>query len=175
MRLEPLSICGLRGIMVVLICQMGVAHVPVRNSAKAVVLHENKILVNKCISRFGDYYALPGGGQRPGEMLTETVKRELLEETGYAVTPLRLSGIYERISEGRVEGLCHKIYFIFLCKLTNSVCRRPTEQDHFQVGMEWLDVKDVPTANLFPRAIRDNISGLIGYGETIYIGSEKER
>ena len=147
----------------------------VRNSAKAIVLHEGKILVNRCISRFGDYYALPGGGQRAGEMLTETVKRELLEETGYSVTPIRLSGIYERISEGRDDGLCHKIYFIFLCKLDTNLHRRPTEQDRFQVGMEWIDLKDVRTKNLFPRAIRDNISGLIGYGETIFIGSEKER
>lgn len=147
----------------------------VRNSAKAIVLHDGKILVNKCISRFGDYYALPGGGQRAGETLAEAVKRELLEETGYAVTPLRLSGVYERISEGRDEGLCHKIYFIFLCKLSTNVRRRPTEQDHFQVGMEWIDAGDIACRNLFPRAIRDNIPAMLGYGETIYIGSEKEK
>ena len=147
----------------------------VRNSAKAIVLNEGKILVNKCISRFGDYYALPGGGQHPGETLSEAVQRELLEETGYAVTPQRLSGIYERISEGRDEGLCHKIYFIFLCKLRTNIRHRPTEQDHFQVGMEWVNVKDIASVNLFPRAIRDNIPSMLGYGETIYIGSEKER
>ena len=155
--------------------EKGMADVPIRNSAKAIVLHEGKILVNKCISRFGDYYALPGGGQRAGEMLSETVRRELLEETGYAVTPLRLSGLYERISEGRDEGLCHKIYFIFLCKLDAQAHRQPTEQDDFQVGMEWLDLEGIQSKNLFPRAVRDNISGLIGYGETIFIGSEKER
>jgi ADP-ribose pyrophosphatase YjhB (NUDIX family) len=55
----------------------------IRNSAKAIVLHEGKILVNRCSSRFGEYYALPGGGQRTGDMLQETVKRELLEETGF--------------------------------------------------------------------------------------------
>src|SRR5699024_566285 len=58
---------------------------PVRNSAKALVLHEGKILVNRCTSRFGDYYALPGGGQREGETLLEAVRRELLEETGFRV------------------------------------------------------------------------------------------
>ena len=147
----------------------------VRNSAKAIVMHEGKILLNRCVSRFGEYYALPGGGQRTGEMLNETVKRELLEETGYAVTPLRLSGIYERISEGRHDGNSHKIYFIFLCKLTSEIRRTPTETDRFQIGMEWVDLKDIPNSNLFPRAIRDNISGLIGYGETIFIGSEKDK
>lgn len=146
-----------------------------RNSAKAIVLHEGKILVNRCSSRFGEYYALPGGGQRKGEMLTETVRRELLEETGYTVTPQRLSGIYERISEGRDEGLYHKIYFIFLCKLENVPCKTPYEKDRFQIDREWIDLRSVRSSNLFPRAIRDNISGMIGYGETIYIGSEKDR
>ena len=145
-----------------------------RNSAKAIVLNEGKILVNRCSSRFGEYFALPGGGQRKGEMLTETVRRELLEETGYTVTPLRLSGIYERISEGRDEGLCHKIYFIFLCKLEDVPCKTPSEKDRFQIGREWVDLRRIRTSNLFPRAIRDNLSGLIGYGETIFIGSEKE-
>jgi len=147
----------------------------VRNSAKAIVVHEGKILVNRCVSRFGEYYALPGGGQRTGEMLTETVKRELLEETGYAVVPQRLSGIYERISEGRRDGNSHKIYFIFLCKLASTSRSVPTETDRFQIGMEWIDLRDIQHRNLFPRAIRDNISGLIGYGETIFIGSEKDR
>ena len=80
-----------------------------RNSAKAVVINNGKLLVNRCRSRFGDYYTLPGGGQRTGEMLPETVKRELLEETGYSVTPIRLSGIYERLSGAREDGQNHKI------------------------------------------------------------------
>lgn len=148
---------------------------PIRNSAKAIVIHEDKILVNRCSSRFGEYYALPGGGQRSGEMLHETVKRELLEETGYSVIPQRLSGIYERINEGRSDESCHKIYFIFTCKLADVPRRKPTETDRFQIGMEWVNIRDARQINLFPRAIRDNISSLIGYGETIFIGSEKDR
>jgi len=146
----------------------------VRNSAKAIVISNGKILVNRCESRFGDYFTLPGGGQRSGEMLTETVKRELLEETGYSVTPIRMSGIYERISTGRDEGLCHKIYFFFLCKLNEEARKPPTERDRFQIGTEWLPLRDIASRNLFPRAIRDNIRNLTGYGETIFIGSEKE-
>ena len=77
---------------------------PVRNSAKAIVIHEGKLLVNKCVSRFGEYFALPGGGQRCGEMLNETVRRELLEETGYSVIPLRLSGIYDKAKKQMYDG-----------------------------------------------------------------------
>ena len=43
------------------------------------------------------------------------------------------------------------------------------------IGCDWIDLHSVHRCNLFPRAIRDNISGLIGHGETIFIGSEKDR
>ena len=147
----------------------------VRNSAKAILLHDGKILVNRCVSRFGEYYALPGGGQKSGETLIEAVKRELLEETGYAVEPLRLAGVYERVRASHTDANAHKIYFIFYCRLADTNRRRPTETDRFQVGMEWVDAHEIVYRNLFPRAIRDNIPSLIGYGETIYIGSEKDR
>ena len=150
-------------------------HLSARNSAKAIVINNGKLLVNRCESRFGEYYTLPGGGQQDGEMLTETVRRELLEETGYSVKPLRLSGIYERVSEGRDEGLCHKIYFIFLCRLESGERRPPSEIDRFQIDSIWIPLREVTSRNLFPRAIRDNIRSLTGYGETIFIGSEKER
>ncbi|MBQ6595446.1 MAG: NUDIX domain-containing protein [Clostridia bacterium] len=140
-----------------------------RNSAKAIVIKDGKLLVNRCTSRFGEYYSLPGGGQRSGELLADTLRRELLEETGYTVSPLRLSGIYERISEGRD----HKIYFIFLCKLENVPRRSPTEKDRFQLDAEWIDLSTASTRNLFPRAIRDNLGHMIRDGRTIFIGSEK--
>ena len=151
---------------------------PIRNSAKAIVISEGRILLNRCTSRFGEYFALPGGGQNPGESLLDAVKREVLEETGYSVKPVRLSGIYERIAERPGFGddnLCHKIYFVFLCHLVNRLPAEPTEHDKFQIGLEWVNLKDIPTSNMFPHAIRDNIPALIGSGETIYIGSEKER
>ena len=148
---------------------------PVRNSAKAILVHDGKILVNRCVSRFGEYYALPGGGQRSGETLMEAVKRELLEETGYSVEPLRMAGVYERVNTTHTDANAHKIYFIFYCRLANMNRRKPTQRDRYQVGMEWIDLREIGYRNLFPRAIRDNISSMIGYGETIYIGSEKDR
>ena len=146
-----------------------------RNSAKGLVIHKGKLLVNRCMSRYGEYYALPGGGQHTGEMLGDAVHREILEETGYSVTPLRLTGIYERISEGRRDSNSHKIYFIFLCKLDSDNRQLPSEKDRFQIDCEWIDLGAARHSNLFPRAIRDNLSGLLNHNETIFIGSEKNR
>ena len=70
-----------------------------RNSAKGLVVHDGKLLVNRCISRFGEYYALPGGGQNTGEMLSETVRREVLEETGLTLTDYRCRGVVTFLSD----------------------------------------------------------------------------
>ena len=84
---------------------------PVRNSAKAIVVHDGKILVNRCISKFGEYYALPGGGQHTGEMLNETVKRELLEETGLQVTNIEQLGAFASPDRDPRERVISIAYF----------------------------------------------------------------
>lgn len=59
-------------------------HPPHKVRCRAVVLHEEKLLLVKN-SRGSDYYALPGGHLDPGETPLECMKRELIEELG--VTP----------------------------------------------------------------------------------------
>ncbi|MBR4235147.1 MAG: NUDIX domain-containing protein [Clostridia bacterium] len=147
----------------------------IRNSAKALILHDGKLLLNKCVSRLGMYYALPGGGQHDGELLTEAVRREVMEETGLSVEPMRLSAVFERVSDDRIGSVnAHKMYFVFLCRyLPDVAAREPVERDPYQVGMEWVSVDDAVRASLFPRVIRDNLPALLDYGETIYLGSER--
>ena len=133
---------------------------PVRNSAKALVLNDGKILVNRCVSRFGDYYALPGGGQREGETLLEAVRRELLEETGYSVAPVRLSGIYERVCENRESGMSHKLYFVFLCRLEEKQNRTPTERDRRVAPPQSLSAGHPRQSPGADRLRRDDLSWL---------------
>lgn len=147
---------------------------PVRNSAKALVLRDDRILLNRCVSRFGEYYALPGGGQRSGELLTEAVCRELREETGMAVEPVRLCAVYECITGGRA-GNNHKLYFIFLCRLTGEEPLAPTELDAYQIDQKWMPLEQVQKANLFPRIVRNNILRMIKTEETLYLGSERRK
>ena len=152
-----------------------------RNTVKALIIRGDKILVNRCHSRFGNFFSLPGGGQERGETLPNTVVREVLEETGYSIRPLGMVGIYERITENfREEGeegdpLCHKIYFIYRCKLLNVDRVAPTETDRFQTSCEWIPLKDLHARNLFPKAIRDNIPKLLQRSNPLYIGSEVDK
>ena len=147
----------------------------IRSSAKALILHDGKLLLNRCVSRLGVYYALPGGGQHDGELLTEAVRREVMEETGLTVEPMRLSAIFESVTENRDGYLnAHKMYFVFLCRYLSDVPGKvPSEKDTYQTGSEWLTIEEACRASLFPRVIRDNLPALLDYGETLYLGSER--
>ena len=48
--------------------------------AGVIIIHNNKVLVHKNIN--SDHYALLGGRVKIGENSEETVKREVIEETG---------------------------------------------------------------------------------------------
>lgn len=125
-----------------------------------------------CFS-YGECYALPGG-DNGGELLTEAVCRELLEETGFAVEPVRLSAVYECITGGR-SGNNHKLYFIFLCRLTGAKTRVPTELDAYQIDQKWVPLDQIAKVNLFPRIVRNNIVRMLATEETIYLGSERRK
>ena len=57
----------------------------IRNSAKALIIKDDKMLATKISDGKEEWYILPGGGQEAEEILPETVCREVAEETGVQV------------------------------------------------------------------------------------------
>lgn len=53
---------------------------------------EGRILLQRR-SDYGDW-GLPGGGMEPGELIEDTMMREVREETGLEVTRFELYGVY---------------------------------------------------------------------------------
>ncbi|HEX9896499.1 MAG TPA: NUDIX domain-containing protein [Dehalococcoidales bacterium] len=54
------------------------------SSVRAIVFHDNSVLVVK--EKNGQLYITPGGRVEPGEKLDETLRREVLEETGWTLS-----------------------------------------------------------------------------------------
>lgn len=54
----------------------------IRNSTKAIIIRDRCLLVIAYKDEGGPYFALPGGGQEPGETIADAVRRECREELG---------------------------------------------------------------------------------------------
>lgn len=69
-------------------------------AAKAMIVHEGKVLMLREASTSPDgtqigLMQFPGGRLKPGEAVTDGLKREAFEETGLAVTPVRPVAVQE--------------------------------------------------------------------------------
>lgn len=148
----------------------------VENSAKAVILHDDRVLLVRYVdtSEFGlgTWYALPGGRQHFGESLEETLVRECKEELGAEVKTGRLlfvreyiHGRHELRDRGRDQ---HKVEFMFLCTLTSGL-GTGTAADGDQDEVVWTPLADLPALNIYPTGLRD-LARLLGEPVTPYWG-----
>ncbi len=150
----------------------------IRSTAKAIIINDNKLLLNKCRDEYnGEYYSLPGGGQHKFETMTDAVIRECLEETGYTVSPLRFAAICEEICDNedfrqsRPE-YAHKMYHIFVCRTLGEKISIPTETDELQTGTEWLDIGAIEGIKLLPKLVGENLHRILTSETPLFLGSE---
>ncbi|GHV87108.1 DNA mismatch repair protein MutT [Spirochaetia bacterium] len=146
----------------------------IRNSVKALIMKDGNILVNKCQDRdTGEiYYSLPGGGQKPEELLTDTVKRECREELGIEIEPKSLVFI----REGLNGEPYHRIDLVFLCKYIKEIENMVIEKDYNQIGNEWIKIDNLMNITLYPLIIREEIIKLNKNIPTeVYIGNEDRK
>ncbi len=150
----------------------------IRSTAKAIIVHEGKVLLNRCRDPYnGEYYSLPGGGQNQYEELQDAIVRECLEETGYTVVPVSLAALCEEICEDpgfreRYPEYSHKMYHIFLCNLAHERRVEPTETDSMQLATEWIPIDTLEGIRLLPEALRQGIRSILQGGPPAFLGSE---
>lgn len=79
---------------------------------------------------------LPGGGIEKGESVLQALHREVWEETGWAVAPVRRLGVYARYCWLAEEAYwSRKVAHIYLCRPVRRISA-PKEPDHSPV---WMD------------------------------------
>jgi ADP-ribose pyrophosphatase YjhB (NUDIX family) len=156
---------------------------PVRISAKAIVVVDGRILLLRHLDADGDWYSLPGGGQRHGETLPEAVERECMEETGLRVEMGRLVFVRDYIAANHEfaheDAGAHQVELMFECSLVGGEQQAPggkpggprgESPDDMQTGVEWVDLSSLDDLRLYPRAVAAALpNGVPGHGP-VYLG-----
>lgn len=148
----------------------------IRNSAKAIIIKDGKILFTKNKTENGVFYLLPGGGQEHGETLVEALKRECLEEVSADVVVGELVFIREYIGKNHefaeLDSEVHQVEFMFKCKIisgnTLSVGHVP---DDWQIGFEWLDLDKLSDYRIYPKEMLKYINSKGEFKKQVYMGS----
>ncbi len=145
-----------------------------RNSVKAIIVEEGRLLVIRKRRGRDEYFVLPGGAQRPGEALDDALVREVREEVGAAVEVRGLKHVRDYVAShhefARQSAGLHQVEFWFECRLLE----RPgavaqSEPDRRQVGVEWLALSDLAERPLYPRVLKDILAG-IHRNPPVYLG-----
>lgn len=149
----------------------------IRNSAKAIIIQDSKILLTKNKDEEGFFYLFPGGGQEHGEVLPATVKRECIEEIGENVEVKQLLHIREYIGKNhehaQFDGHVHQIEYYFVCHIINrqDVPSVPSNPDSHQIGIEWLPINNLVDYRIYPKGIRECIQEFKGNKRNaVYLG-----
>ena len=100
-----------------------------RPGSYAVILGEDGLLVTHQAAPDHEFQ-LPGGGVDPGESYIQTLHREVLEETGWRIEPIRKLCIYQRFVympeyDLNAQKLCH----IYLARAVRDL-KTPLEDGH---------------------------------------------
>jgi 8-oxo-dGTP diphosphatase len=141
----------------------------IRTSARAMIRRNGSLLVIRYEDASGQWYALPGGGQRMGEGLEDSLVREVAEETGLQVRVGRLRFVRECMATPSSRSLpedFHQVEMIFEGDVVNEA-GAPSAVDPTQSGVEWLPVDELRRRCFFPIALLDALDEQREFG---YLG-----
>ncbi|MBE6935047.1 MAG: NUDIX domain-containing protein [Ruminococcaceae bacterium] len=149
----------------------------IRHSVKAILIRDGRILLNRCVRRDGStYFDLPGGGQKLYESKAATLIREVQEETGYLVRPLRFAATAEEIYQDlamreKYPDYTHRLFSIYLAELIGGEQQAPAEPDFATLGSEWVSLSALPDLPaVLPLGIKEALPRILA-GEIVDLGT----
>jgi 8-oxo-dGTP diphosphatase len=137
---------------------MPAIRIKMRNSIKAIIVQDERLLVTRAADDLGDYYLLPGGGQEPDETMIDTLQRECLEEIRTRVVVHDLRVVRDYIGKNHEfdhDRYSHQVEMMFYCTLPEGAVpamgRLPNDN---QASVEWVPLKELSQYRLYPQTLR---------------------
>jgi ADP-ribose pyrophosphatase YjhB (NUDIX family) len=124
-------------------------HATPKLDVRGAVFREDEILLVQ--ERAKGVWSLPGGWADVGESPSEAVMREVLEESGYSVRPVKLLGLYDRDRHGYPPHVWHIWRAFFLCELEEQ---EPKPLGHETIGAGFFRRDELPSPLIFEAARR---------------------
>ena len=129
-----------------------------RESCRAVIFKDDKLLLIYREREENIYYVFPGGGIEQGETKEECIKRECMEELGITVNPLK--SLYK--VKTNFKG-CDFLHHIYLCEWIEG--ELGTGYDHeYDInrigGLQkpvLIDIHDISTLNVVSKPLADQL------------------
>lgn len=110
-----------------------------------IINDQKKILFVKSHKWKNNKLTVPGGHIELGESASHAIVREVKEETGLDVLPLRLLMIQEAIYSNEFHKRRHFLFLDFVCKALSSEVRLDNNELQDYV---WLDVDEIDEDSL---------------------------
>ncbi len=147
----------------------------IRNSAKAVIIRDGKLLTIKNTTDGQNWYILPGGGQDHNESLIDALRRECMEEASIQIEVGDILFVRDYISKNHefaeTENDAHQVEFMFNCTIAEDAEPEMGDYaDQWQTGVQWLPLKTLSDFALYPSVLREAISEGIPERASVYLG-----
>jgi ADP-ribose pyrophosphatase YjhB (NUDIX family) len=91
-------------------------------------------------------WSLPGGWADPGEAPSTAVVREIVEETGYHSSAVKLIACWDREVQNNVPPLPVHVYKLFFLCRANGTVQEPQALETLEVG--WYGIGSLPPLSL---------------------------
>lgn len=119
-------------------CKQNNLAVKFRKASRAIMFKEDKLVMIQS-KKYGEY-KFPGGGCKSGEVLKQTLVREVLEETGLDVLPSSIKE-FGKVEEWHIDTydsskMFNNISYYYLCDFIDNGKTRNMDEYEIEYGYE---------------------------------------